>query len=267
MGYTIQEVQTEGFSVKYARFGAGPRPLVILPGLSVQSVMGAAGAVEKEYEALKEDFTLYLIDRREPAPPVYPVEQMAENTAAVLAALGLGRVCLFGASQGGMMALCLAAAHPELVDRLAVASTAARVDRARYACVGSWVRLARAADPVGLYLAFGEAVYPPALFESYRPALIMAGRRVTEAELQRFTVLAEGMEHFDLTSRLGQIRCPTLVLGSADDRVLGPEAAGEIIAGLTGVPELQTHLYDGYGHAAYDTAPDCRDRLLRFFMG
>ena len=39
-------VQTESFSMDYFRFGRGSRTMVILPGLSVQSVMGAAQAVE-----------------------------------------------------------------------------------------------------------------------------------------------------------------------------------------------------------------------------
>lgn len=40
----IKTVQTDGFEMEYFCFGHGKEPLVILPGLSVQSVMGAADA-------------------------------------------------------------------------------------------------------------------------------------------------------------------------------------------------------------------------------
>lgn len=30
-------------------------------------------------------------------------------------------------------------------------------------------------------------------------------------------------------------------------------------------PDLELHMYDGYGHAAYVFAPDYKERLLRFF--
>ncbi len=45
MSIPIETVPTDRFTMEYFRFGAGERPLVILPGLSVQSVMGAADAV------------------------------------------------------------------------------------------------------------------------------------------------------------------------------------------------------------------------------
>jgi hypothetical protein len=33
---------------------------------------------------------------------------------------------------------------------------------------------------------------------------------------------------------------------------------------LAGHPDFEWYLYDGFGHAAYDTAPDYRERLLKF---
>ena len=55
-----------------------------------------------------------------------------------------------------------------------------------------WIRLAREGDGVGLFLAFGRAIYPAALFSAYRDALAAAGEGVTREELARFVILAEG---------------------------------------------------------------------------
>lgn len=108
MGIRIETVKTERFSMDFFRFGKGEKTLVILPGLSVQSVMGAADAVAGAYRSLTDHFTIYVFDRRAELPASYSVRDMARDTAEAFRALGLKKVCLFGASQGGMIALALA---------------------------------------------------------------------------------------------------------------------------------------------------------------
>ena len=51
------------------------------------------------------------------------------------------------------------------------------------------------------------------------------------------------------------------MLGAKDDRVLDPADSEQIAARVGG---CEKHMYEGYGHAAYDLAPDYRARLLRF---
>ncbi len=263
----IETVQLNGFAMDYFRFGSGKDTMVILPGLSVQSVMGSADAVAEAYRPLTEDFTVYLFDRRRELPAVYSVADMARDTAAAMMKLGLERVCLFGASQGGMMAQVIAIEYPELVSRLAVGSTAARVSEAMSRTVGGWIQLARNGDAEGLYLSFGEAVYPKELFEQSRQLLCDVAKSVTASDLERFVILAEGGGGFDILDELEKITCPTLVIGSYDDHVTGGDASVEIYERLSGHTDCELYMYDGYGHAAYDTAPDYKARLLRFFKG
>ena len=250
--------------MNYFRFGQGAQTLVILPGLSVQSVMGFADAAAESYRILADDYTVFVLDRRNELPDAYSVPEMARDTAAALRALGLSRVDLFGASQGGMIAMTLAIAHPELVRKLVLGSTAARMEDARFRTVEEWIRLARAGRSEELYLAFGEAVYPRSVFDASRELLSRAAKTVTDEELRRFVVLAEGMRHFDVVADLEKIACPVLVLGSADDRVLGTGASVQLAERLSRRGAAVLHLYDGYGHAAYDTAPDYKERILRF---
>ena len=259
-----ETVSADGFTMDFFRFGHGAGTLVILPGLSVDSVMNYADAVAEAYTLLTDDFTVYVLDRRKELPDTYPVYDMARDTAASLRALGLDRVCLFGASQGGMIAMTLAAEHPELVERLVLGSTAAQVTGETGRVIDGWGRLAKAGNAGDLYLDFGKAVYPQAVFEQSRDALAAAAAAVTEADLKRFVILAEGTNGFDVTDRLGNIACPVLVIGSKDDGVLGAEASVQIAELLQDRPDCELYLYDGFGHAAYDLAPDYRERMLRF---
>lgn len=264
MPVQIETVYTDGFSMDYFHFGHGKKTLVILPGLSVDSVMKYADAVAEAYRPLTDDFTIYLFDRRKELPEKYTVYDMARNTAAAIEALKLGKVSIFGASQGGMMAMVIAAEQPDLVSRLVLGSTAACIREDQYSFFEKWIHLAEARNAKDLCLAFGEAIYPRDVFEQYKNALAANAKSVTEQDLSRFIILTEGMNGFDVTGKLQDIICPVLIIGSRDDSVLGPEGSEQIAEQLKDLPGVELYLYDGYGHAVYDLAPDYKDRLLRF---
>ncbi len=262
----IETVKTDSFAMDYFKFGQGEETLVILPGLSVQSVMGLADAVANAYKLLTDDFTVYVFDRRKELPAAYSVYDMAQDTAEAFQVLGLRHVSVLGASQGGMIAMLVAIEHPDLVQKLVLCSTAARMAETQYQAIERWVQLAKAGCAADLYLAFGEALYPHDTFEQLRLLLIDAAKTVTDEELDRFVILAEGMKGFDVTGDLGEIACPVFLVGSKDDRVLGADATEQIAQRLSGRSDFSLHMYDGYGHAVYDTAPDFKERVLRFLV-
>ena len=265
MGKQVGTVETGSFSMDYLLFGKGKESLVIIPGLSVQSVMGAADAVVESYQLLADSFTIYLLDQRRGVPDSYPVSEMAQDAFEALRALGISRTHLFGVSLGGMIAMKLAIGHPELVQKLALGSTAACVSQEQYQLIDQWVTLAEQRDARTLYLAFGEAIYPPDVLERARGQFEEAAKTVTAQDLRRFTILAHGIQGFDVSGDLGKIDCPVLAIGSSDDRIFGAETTLPIADILGESPGFEMHLYDSYGHAAYDTAPDYKERLLRFF--
>lgn len=262
----IETVRTDAFTMDFFRFGKGEKPMVILPGLSVTGVMSSADAVAAAYAPMAKDFTVYVFDRRAELPSVYSVRQMAADTARAFLALGLRDTYLFGASQGGMMAMTIAIEHPELVRKMVLGSTAAHMREAQFRGIKRWIELAKKKDRVGLYLDFGEAIYPPEVFRQYRKALTAAGEAVTDADLKRFIILAEGTKNFNVADRLGEIRCPVFAIGATDDALLGSDATAQIANGLKDRPDFELYLYKGYGHAAFDTAPDYKERMLRFFL-
>ena len=176
MGIKIESVNTDKFEMEYFRFGSGEKIFVILPGLSIKSVMDAAEDVTKAYEVIAKDYTAYLFDRRRNVPDIYTIEDMANDTAEAMKTLGLKDVYLFGASQGGMIALSMAIEYPELVKKMVLGSTSAHVPEGRYEVVEKWIELAEAKDRVGLYIQFGKEIYPPEVFEQYRDALYLSER-------------------------------------------------------------------------------------------
>lgn len=266
MSNIVDSVVFDDFEMKYIRFGKGKKTLVIIPGLSVQSVIPAAAAIEKQYGIFEGDFTVYLFDRRSDLPARYTVYDIARDTAHAMKRLGFDSVCLFGASQGGMVAQVIAAEHPELVGKLALGSTTCRVGDARFSVIDGWTKLAKERKTKELYLSFGEKIYPEAVFNNFRDAFVEMAKGVTGDELERFIVLAEGMRGFDVKDKLGNIACPILVVGDDTDAVLGADAATEIAEALNGRADAEILTYSSYGHAVYDTAPDFPKKLYDFFM-
>ena len=260
----VETAKTDLFAMDYFKFGRGEETLAILPGLSVQSVMDSADLVADAFQLLADDFTIYVFDRRKELPAAYSVREMAQDTADAFRALGLRDVSVFGASQGGMIAMAMAVEHPDLVRKLVLCSTSACMTAVRYRTVEQWIELAKAGNATDLYLAFGEALYPKEVFKQSRELLVEAAKSVTDEDLNRFVILARSLESFDVEGELDKISCPVLLVGSNDDCVLGADATLRIAERLDGRADFTLHMYDGYGHAAYDTAPDFKERMLRF---
>lgn len=254
-------VKTDKFEMKYFRFGTGEKIFVILPGLSVKSVMEFAGGIAEAYKMFAEKYTVYVFDRRLDLPPVYTVTDMARDTAGAFDALRIKNAYVFGASQGGMIAQIIAAERPDLVRCEVLGSTAARLDAEHYRLFEQWAQLADSGRSLDLYMSFAGAVYPQSLFAEYRETLLAAAAAVNAEDMRRFAILARGTENFDIYDLLPEIKCPALVLGVAEDQVLGAEASRAIAERLN----CDIYMYAGCGHAAYDTAPDYKDKLLRFF--
>ena len=167
----VIRVKTASCEMDYFKFGEGDKVMVILPGLSVVSVMGSKGTIADAYAPMANDFTIYVMDRRADMPNPYTVYDMAEDTVTVFEELGLKDIYLFGASQGGMIAMTIAISHPELVAKLALGSPSASVRTEDLNSFPTWVDLAEKRDAAALYQAFAKALYPEETYKAYKDVL------------------------------------------------------------------------------------------------
>ena len=96
----VATVTTQHFSMDYCKFGQGAETLVVIPGLSAQSVMPMAELMANAYKLLSDDYTIYVFDRKKGTLNIpYTIKNMAEDTVEAIKELGLSNVCIFGASQ------------------------------------------------------------------------------------------------------------------------------------------------------------------------
>ncbi|MBQ7265617.1 MAG: alpha/beta hydrolase [Firmicutes bacterium] len=262
----VEEVNTDDFTMEYFKFGKGKKNLAIIPGVSVQSVMPYSQAIASRFDCLSQDFTVYVFDRRKDMPVGYTVEDAAKEIAEAFDKLGLKDVNIYGASQGGNIALSIAADHPELVNKLVLASTTLRSNDENYNILNKWVDIAKKGDATQLYISFGEYINPAETYEALKDAYAAAGKAVTPQELKRFVNIVNTAKDFDVTSRLNNIKAPTLVVFSADDRVFGKKYLKEVAEYFKNRPDSEILEYENYGHAVYDNAPDFPERMYEFLM-
>ncbi|MEE0766395.1 MAG: alpha/beta fold hydrolase, partial [Christensenellales bacterium] len=116
-------------SMDYVRFGNGPEPLVVIPGLGdgLKTVKGAALPLAVMYRGMaRSPYTVYVLSRRAPMPPGFTTADMGEDVYLAMGLLGIQRADVVGISQGGMIAQHLALRHPEAVKKLVLAVTICR---------------------------------------------------------------------------------------------------------------------------------------------
>ncbi|MBQ3330870.1 MAG: alpha/beta hydrolase [Ruminococcus sp.] len=255
-------VQVGEIEMEYFSFGSGQRTFVILPGVDTRSIMVSAMAIQAAYRMFGDEYTVFVFDRRRNMPSPYPVRQMAADTAAVMRALGIKDADIFGASQGGMMALCIAIDSPELVRSMALGSTTARADEEIAKGTERWVALAKSGDMTALTADFIDCLYSETTVGKYRDYLMHLNDHVSERDIGRFIIQCEAIDGFDVFDELDKIACPVLVIGVEGDKVLPCEHSRQIAEKLG----CELYLYgEEYGHCAFDEAPDYKQRLLDFF--
>lgn len=259
---SVETVSVGDIEMDYAVFGNGEKNFVILPGLSVHSVMGSADAIAEAYKEFTEEYTVYVFDRTKELREGYTIEDMAADTAAAMKALNIQNADIFGASQGGMIAMYIAIDHPELVHKMVLGSTLARPNETFEHIANEWMQLARDKDEEGLLASFADNVYSEATLKEYRDYLISSNLGITDEEYERFLIQAEACMSFNCYDKLSDIKCPVLVLGSEGDQVVTAEGSEEIADALG----CEIYLYDAnYGHGVYDEAPDYKERCMNFF--
>ena len=143
-------------------------------------------------------------------------------------------------------------------------STSAHVKPEQRKIIDRWVELAENKDREGLCQEYGKEIYPSAVYEQYKDAFSYMAKNVTDEELERFVILAKSIRNYDVSNELKKIECPVLALGDFEDPVLDSDATMEIAENLDYRPDFSLYMYIGYGHAAFDTAPDYKKRILDF---
>jgi pimeloyl-ACP methyl ester carboxylesterase len=184
-------------------------------------------------------------------PPLLDVPAMAAWVDALLAALEIGGAALVGHSMGAAVALATAARSPR-VARLALLGAAPRMP-----VHPELLAAARADQPLAgdLVASWGHGTIGR-LGGGPSPGLwLMDGARrlLGRAAPQVLATDLAACAAFDAAALASAVRCPTLVLTGAEDRMT-PAREGRRLAGLVAGAELRE--LAGVGHMLMTERPD-----------
>lgn len=257
----VETVKIGDNEMDYIKFGSGEKSFVIIPGLSIHSVMPLKDSIVQAYEIFSKEYTVYLFDRPKNLKEGYTIEDLANDTSLAMINLGIEKADILGVSQGGMIAQYIAIDHPELVNKMILGSTLSKSNETFNKVVDNWIKLAEGKNELSLLESFVDDVYSQNTLDQYRETLIESNKGITDEEYARFIILANSCKTFNCYDKLNQIKCDVFVLGCDGDKVVTVEGSKEIADKLN----CEFYIYDdSYGHGVYDEATDYKQRCLDF---
>lgn len=254
-----------GTRLAYDDRGRGPA-VVLLHGFPLCRRMWepqAAALSEAGYRVVTPDLRGF----GDSAPSTGPCSMAlyADDVAALMERLGIGRAALGGMSMGGYVLLELLARHPRraaaamfLVTRAGADDAAGRERRSALAAE------VEAGHPEAVATAFEQVLFAPGT-PRQNPALVAQVRQwMAEADPRG---LVDGLlamaERRDFRGELHHFTLPALVVGAAEDRAVPGENARELAAGL---PRATLEILAGGGHMVNLERPALFNACLLDFL-
>jgi 3-oxoadipate enol-lactonase len=193
----------------------------------------------------------------------FSVEDLADDVAAVLDAVGPGRYTVVGYSLGGLVAQALARRHPARVERLVLAATATRLLRGPRPAAAALLVLQRALARLGLDLVPG-AMYRYLLQSGAVPAEHAAWLWETLASRDPELHHAAGfaIARFDSGAWVERLGLPVLCVIPTRDQLVPPSRQRAMAALIPGAAVVEIA---GARHEALFThAPELAAAILAF---
>jgi 3-oxoadipate enol-lactonase len=263
----MPKITANNITMNYDQQGTG-EPLILIPYLAADHACYAFQIPE-----YARHFTCISVDLRgtgESDKPqgAYTTEMLADDVAAFIQAMGIGKAHVAGLSLGGAVGMWLAVKHPNKVASLSVHSGWARSDGFLRTVVESWQIVARAAGVPEMTI---RAIFPwcftPELYAE-RPDYIESlaafvrsrpPQSVPDLIQQSNAVLAH-----DVEAHLGRILAPTHITIGTRDQLTSIRFADRLKRGIANSELL---LFEGCAHAAlYERVEEFNQRTLAFLQ-
>jgi 3-oxoadipate enol-lactonase len=244
--------------IHYDLHGPGAAPVVLL----LHGLGSSGDDWSQQVPVLTQRYRVLTVDlpghHRSPRG-VPSVSRMARAVDALLDTLGIARAHVVGLSLGGCVALALALRAPDRVRSLVVANSFARLRPSGFgAALRGATRLALAvAAPMRVVAGFvAREAFPRPEDERLRLAAI---ERIAANPRLDYLATLTAILRFDVRWRLGEIRCPTLILAGALDRTVPMRPKQELANGIRGA---QLRVIENSGHVSPFDQAEAFSRLV-----
>jgi pimeloyl-ACP methyl ester carboxylesterase len=248
--------------IHYATAGAGP-PVLLLHQTprSWDEYRDVIPILARERRVIAMDTIGYGESYKPPGR--CDIEDYARGAIALLDGLGVGRTAVVGHHTGAVIAMELAASHPDRVERLVLSSCpyVDSADRDRRQRSGGHRVDHVEAKPDGTHLAelwqIRQGFYPkdrPDLLTRFLADAMRAGEKIREGH--------GACSRYRMEEKIGRIRCPTLVTWGTADPFAAPQ--GGVVA--RHIPGSRVSPIQGGSVAVVDEMPEAFASLVLEFL-
>jgi len=229
--HEVRKIQVRDIEMEIEEAGAGARPFVLVHGYT-----GSRDDFREHVPELAKLGRTIALDQRGHGGTTnsgraedYTCDGLVADLLGAFDALGIERADLLGHSLGGMVTLRFTLAHPERVASLILMDTSARPlplrfsEKARNAILDAIRALGMGALVKGMREMSARMPTPPSVLRTReRMGEDASWSRIERKLLAMDPVAWEALgklisEHVSAVDRLGEIRCPTLVIVGAED--------------------------------------------------
>ncbi|QCS42562.1 alpha/beta fold hydrolase [Natrinema versiforme] len=258
----------------YVRTGTGrsSRALVVLPGIGDAMFSGtypsfSGWGLAPYFARYLDEYTVYVLSRPRGLPAGYDPDDAVDSHERAFAEIADGNeaVDVIGVSMGGLIAQELARRRPDLVDRLVLANSTARIADDAESTVREFERHAREHDWASIRSGLAAVMFSDARAITYPPTIQTVGRFLQPRPAEPADVWRslEFAHEFDSRDRLEEIDRPTLVFGGGRDPIFPPPLTREI---AVRIPDGTVTLAPGSKHAAFHERKLTFDSRVRSFL-
>ncbi len=170
-----------------------------------------------------------------------------------------GPVHLVGLSGGGLLALRLVLDDPGRVRSLALFGAMGHMDNHTRAVGQNWAEILRDDGPAAYSRRLAMDLFAPDWLEAHMDLAERIAKSQEERNLKGIVQWALAMKDYDLRSRLGKIRIPTLILHGLDDNVVDPSHARLL---RQAIPGSEVRLFPNTGHLIPIERPEETAQIL-----
>jgi len=262
----MPRVETNGIQMYYEEEGSGD-PLILIMGIT------APGAVwEAHRDAWKEDFRCIYPDNRgvgqsDKPEGEYSSEMMADDYAGLMDSLGIEKARIVGVSMGSIIAQQLCLRHPDKVESAVLMCPWSECD-AYAKSTFNHMEHCKKGLPADQFMEWIQLlIFTKPFWDAAAPGDLEQGRQDALGDenpqpLHGLQGQKAACVNHNVTSELGNIKAPCLVIGGKDD-IFTPQWMGQQVA--AGIPNCDSHFYDGAGHAFHwEVMDDFNPRVLEW---
>jgi pimeloyl-ACP methyl ester carboxylesterase len=262
----MPKIRANNITMNYDQQGTG-EPLVLIPYLAADYACYAFQVAE-----YSKHFTCISVDLRgtgESDKPdgVYSTELFADDVAALMQAVGVGKAHVSGLSLGAATGMWLAAKYPDRVKSLSLHSGWTKSDPYLKTVVEGWQVMAKALGSVPDMVIQG--IFPwcftPELYAEkpdYIKALADFVRGRPAQPLDAFIRASNAVIAHDAQAQLGKIRAPTQITFGRHDMVTSTRFADRLKNNIKGSELL---IFEGCAHAPiYEKVDEFNQKTLAF---